>query len=278
MSARARRFVLAIRDGDDALVEQSVLQLSRSRPLLAPLALAAGAFVMLFEGLRLLFSNWRLILVQVLPAMWIWAAMLDLKAHLLYGKSLRLLRGPVVIPIILLVVTVTAASFFLNAVFAYAIAKPGPPRIRLAFTDARSHLAVVLGSGAVVGLLLGISTVVFPRVGRWWFAVSLSIVIAVMMISYVAVPSRLIGMKTTHSKRDALTATAVGGALGAVVSTPPYLLGRIGIFMLGSHVLLVPGIFVLTFGFMLQAGTSGALKAIKMSAKLVAGHHPAADE
>jgi hypothetical protein len=37
---------------------------------------------MLFDGVKLLFTNWRLTLVQVLPAMWIWAAMYDLKLHL----------------------------------------------------------------------------------------------------------------------------------------------------------------------------------------------------
>jgi hypothetical protein len=41
-----------------------------------------------FNGLKLLFSNWRLTLVQILPAMWIWLAMFDLKEHALHGKSL----------------------------------------------------------------------------------------------------------------------------------------------------------------------------------------------
>ena len=80
-------------------MEEAVLQLSASRRLFAPLALAVGAFVMLFEGVKLLFANWRLTLIQVLPAMWIWAAMLDLKAHLLHGRTLYVLRGPVLIPI-----------------------------------------------------------------------------------------------------------------------------------------------------------------------------------
>jgi hypothetical protein len=53
---------------------------------------------MLFDGLKLVFSNWRLSVVQILPAMWIWLAMLDLKAHALHGKSFHALRGPVVIP------------------------------------------------------------------------------------------------------------------------------------------------------------------------------------
>ena len=271
LRAKAGRLIVALRDGDNATVEEAILQLSRSHRFLAPLALVVGAVAMLFEGLKLLFSNWRLSLVQVLPAMWIWAAMLDLKAHLLHGKSFPILRGPVVVPIVLAISAITAASFFLNAVFAFAIVRPGSLKIRPAFAEARSHLAVVLGSGAVVGLFLGLSTVVFTRWGIWWFAVSLSIVIAVMMVCYVTVPSRLIGMKTTYSKRDKMTATVVGGAIGAVVCTPPYLLGRIGLLMLGSHTLFIPGILVLTVGLTLQAGATGAVKAIKMSAKLVAG-------
>ena len=96
-------------------------------------------------------------------------------------------------------------------------------------------------------------------------------VIGLLMVCYVAVPSSLIGIKPTISRRDKLTASAVSGALGAAVSTPPYLLGRIGILMLGSHVLFIPGIFVVAVGFTLQAGATGAVKAVKLSAHLVAG-------
>jgi hypothetical protein len=48
--------------------------------------------------------------------------------------------------------------------------------------------------------------------------------------------------------------------------------------MLGSHLLFIPGIFVLTFGVTLQAGATGAVKAVKMSAKLVAGKSLSPDE
>ena len=275
--AQVERFIRAVRDSDQATVNEMVLRLSRSRRWLAPLALAVGAFAMLFEGVKLLFTNWRLTLIQVLPAMWIWAAMFDLKAHVLHGKSFHVLTGPVVvIPVVLAVAALTAASFFLNAVFAFAIAQPGPPQIRPAFAQARSHLAIVLGWGFAVGICLGLSTVVLPRWRLLWFALSLSIVVGVMMVTYVAVPARLIGMKTTYSKRDKLTASAVGGAIGAVVCTPPYVLGRVGLLMLGSHALFIPGVILLTIGLTLQAGATGAVKAIKMSAKLVAGNRPAA--
>jgi hypothetical protein len=248
-----------------------VLGLSRQRRIFAPLALAVGAIAMLFEGVKLLVTNWRLTLVQVLPAMWIWVAMLDLKAHVLHGKSFVVLRGPILVPIVLAIVVITAASFFLNAVFAFAILKPGRPDIRPAFTEARRHHRAVLGSGGVIGLLLGFSTVVVVRWGLAWFTASLGIVVATMMICYVAIPSRLIGVKSAVARGDKLKATAVGGLLGAVVCAPPYLLGRVGILMLGSHALFFLGIVFLSVGLVLEAGATSAVKAIKLSAKLVAG-------
>ncbi|MGE5291316.1 MAG: hypothetical protein ACM3ML_29765 [Micromonosporaceae bacterium] len=277
-AAQVRRLARAIRDSDQATVERALLQLSQSRRLLAPVAFAVGAFVMLFEGLKLLFSNWRLTLIQVLPAMWIWAAMFDLKAHVLRGKAFHVLYGPITIPIVLGIAAITAASFFLNAVFAFAIAKPGPPEIRPAFSEARSHLAVILAWGTAIGICLGLATVIFVRWNLWWFAVSLSFVIAVMMVGYVAVPARLVGVKTTYSRRDKLTASAISGAIGALVCTPPYVLGRVGLLMLGSRALFIPGIVLFAAGLTLEAGTTSAVKAIKMSATLVSGHHSPGDE
>jgi hypothetical protein len=271
-TARIRALVDAVREGDETMAEEAVLRLSQSRRWLAPLGLVASAFAMLFDGLKLVFTNWRLTIVQILPAMWIWLMMFDLKAHVLHGKSFHVLRGPIVIPLIATVVAITMACFFLNAVFAFAIATPGPPRVRPGFAGARARLAVVLGWGAAVGLLLGVSTIVVTRWGKPWFGLSLSVVIAVMMITYVAVPSRLIGLKSLHSRKDRLAATAVSGAIGAAVCTPPYLLGRVGLLMLGSKALLVPGVLLVALGFTLQAGATGAVKAIKMSTKLVGGH------
>lgn len=274
LAARIGGIVRAIQQDDQAMVEQ-ILRLSRSRRIFAPLAFTVGAFAMLFDGLRLLLANWRLTLVQVLPAVWIWLAMFDLKARVLHNRSFPALRGPILIPIALAIVVVTVACFFLNAVFAFAIAGARPPKIRPAYDTARLHLAAIAIWGAAVGLSLAFSTTIAPRFAKPWFAVCLGIVVAVMMICYVAVPSRLIGVKTTGSRRDRLTATALGTALGTTVCTPPYLLGRIGILMLGSKILFLPGVVAIVIGFTLQAGATGAVRAIKMSVKLTAPDHGA---
>ena len=271
LAARIAGLVRAIEDNDGREVEEAILRLSRRRRVFAPLAFAVGAFLMLFDGLRLLVSNWRLTLVQLVPAMWIWLATFDLKLHVLHGKTFNVLKGPILIPIWMAIIAITAACFFLNAVFAFAIEGPRPPRIRPAFAQARRHLTPILSSGAVVGLLLALSSTVVTRAQRPWFALAQGAVVGVMMICYVAVPSRLIGAKPVMSKRDKLTATAVGGAIGATVCTPPYMLARLGILMLGSKALFIPGIFVLSLGVTLQAGATGAVRAIKMSVKLKGG-------
>jgi len=269
-----KELLRAIRESDTAAAEEALLRLSRRRRWLAPLALTIGALMMLFVGVKLLVTNWGLLLVQLLPAMWIWLAMLDLKGHVLHGKSFHVLTGPILIPLVLAVAAITAASFYLNAVFGYAIAEPGKPHIRPAFRQAWSHRTVVLGAGAIVGLALGVSTLVVTRWGPPWFALCLGIVVGVMMFCYVAIPARLIGMKTRASRRDKLTASAVGGAIGAIVCTPAYALGRLGLLMLGWNGFFVLGIIVLAIGFTAEACATSAVKAIKMSAKLVSGPKP----
>ena len=87
--------------------------------------------------------------------------------------------------------------------------------------------------------------------GGPWFTLSLGILAGVMIVSYVAVPARLIGAKQSQSRRDRLTTSLVSGVPGATVCLSPYILGRLGLLMLT-----------------LQAGATGAVWAIKMSASL----------
>ena len=208
-------------------------------------------------------------MIQIPPAMWIWAAMYDLRGHVLHDRSWQAITGPIVAPIVIGVVAITMVCFWLNAVFGFAISQDGPPKVRPAMGEARGHLAAILGSGALVGLALGLTVTVVTRAHSPWFALTLSIVIGVMMIAYVAVPARLIGVDSgAVSRRDRLSASVVGSVLGAVVSTPAYVLGRIGLLMLGSPFLRFPGLLIFIVGFTLQAGATSAVKAVKMGAKL----------
>jgi uncharacterized membrane protein len=275
LEALFKSLVEGIARGDDSTVEEAVLALSRRSRWLAPLALLVGGFAMLFQGVKTLFTNWRLTLVQILPAMWIWVAMVDIKAHVLHGKGFHQWKHLwVEVLVIVAIAAITAASFYLNAVFAFAISTKVTPEIRPAFVTARSHRRDILTSGFAIGVLLGFSAIVVDRWGQFWFAFSMGIMCGVLMLAYVAVPSRLLGLRTEQSRRDKLSAAAVGGAIGAVICSPPYALGRVALIMIGSHTFRYLAILLLVIAVVLQTGATSAVKAVKMSSKIVAGMAP----
>ena len=269
MRRRVAPVAQAVGRGDEAEILAILTELTRAHPRLAALTWAFGGIAMLLAGLRVLFENWRLTLVQVLPAMWVWAAMYDLRLHLLQEDTAPELKGAVLVPVVVAIVAVTIACYFLNAAFAFAVAQPGRPSVERAIAEARRHLGAMCAWGGAVGLALGLTTTVVTRADPPWFALSLGIVVGVLMVTYVAVPARMVGISRHGSRRDRLAASAIGGALGVVLSAPPYVIGRIGLLMLGSKLLLVPGILLFALAAVLQAGATSAVKAVKVSAKLV---------
>lgn len=268
---RWRRLVVAVRSSDDDAVETALLDLSRRHRLLAPLSLLVGGFAVLFQGVRLLVTNWRLTLIQILPALLIWGAMLDLKVHAFKGQSFNVVQGPVLIPVLLALGALTAAAYLLNAVFAFAVSGGGAATWSSAFDRAWRHRRVILGWGFVIGLALGFAVAISSRWGRGWFGVCLGVVVAVMMVTYVAVPAGLVGIRTVRTRRDQVTTAAVSGAMSAILCSPPYILGRSGIVLLGTSHFFVVGLVLLVVAVPLQAGAVTATKAVKFSSKLLAG-------
>ena len=185
----------AIANADPRDIETASRQLGESRKFLAPLAWAAGTLVLLVHGIKLLFLNWRLSLVQLIPAAWVWLATWDLKQHLLHGRSFAHLTFPERAALAVAILALTIAAFWCNTVFAFAIDGPPPPRICPAWRRAREGRRQVLIWGLTVGGALAFATIVVPRLGRiWLFTAILSAVLAVMLISFVAVPARIIGI------------------------------------------------------------------------------------
>jgi hypothetical protein len=272
IAGRSRALFRAIKDGDQTEIDEAILRVSRSRRWLAPLALTVSTLALLLDGFRLIFSNWRLTVLQVLPAVWVWVAMFDLKLHVLHGKSFHEVTGWVAWAAALLVVGVTVLAFYVNAIAAFAIMAPGGPSIQEGRHSARRNRRNVMLAGASVGVILAWAAIFATRHGSPWFALSMGIAVGLLMLCYVSVPARLLGtdMKAI-SPRDKVVSTAVTGVISGVAMGPAYVLSRIGILMLGSHTLFVPGIVVTAVGFSLEAGASSAVRAVKMSMRLLAG-------
>jgi hypothetical protein len=156
-------------------------------------------------------------------------------------------------------------------VFAFAVSQPGRPEVRPAVREARRHLGVILGSGAVLGVMLAFAATVISREHRPWFVLSMGIVTGLLMLSYVAIPARLVGAKPDASRRDKLFASIVAGILGVVVVAPPYILGRVGVLMLSVRLLFLPGLIFVSIAVALEAGATVAVKSVKMTSKLAPG-------
>ena len=198
--------------------------------------------------------------------------MLDIKVHTLHGKEFHVFRGPILIPAIFGVTALTAASFYLNGVFAFAISVPGKPKIRPAFAQANRHMRTILAWGlrhrarpvVLRADLDALGAVVLRRQPEHRRG------------DHDALLSAGPGPHGRHRHQEGHVAGATSwprrrwaARSGAVVCSPPYMLGRLGILMLGWHELFWLGVILIVIGAALQTGVTSAVKAVKFSAKLI---------
>ncbi len=262
------RLARAVADADPRKIESAARQFGESRPYLAPVAWAAGTIVLLIRGVKLLVLNWRLSLIQLVPAIWIWLTMWDLKQHALRGAPFRHITLGGMVCVVALAVVVSAAAFWCNTVFAFAI-DVLPPQIRPAIRQANRHLAGIASSGLLVGSALAFAVAVVPRIDQvWLYVFTLGTVLGVMLVSFVAVPAHILGRKQQKlPPRQAIGRTATGWALSGVAMTPGFVLDRIGLILLGTSHLHVLGFALLSIGTALYAAGMSSVKAVKMSIK-----------
>ena len=270
---RIVRFARVVADADAAEIEAAAQKFGKSRRYLAPVAWAAGAIVLVIRGIKLLILNWRLTLIQVIPALWVWLVMWNLKEHALRGAAFRQITVGGTILLSVLAVVLSIAAFWCNTVFGFAIDRHERPRIAPAARQANAHLGVIAVAGVVVGLLLAVAGIVVPRIGSTWlYIVALGGVLSVMLISFVAIPARIIGAKRQKlPPRQAVGSWAAGSALSAVAMTPGFLLDRIGLILLAQPGWDILGFLMLATGTALYAAGMSSVRAVKLSMKLVSG-------
>jgi hypothetical protein len=263
------RMARTVADADAVRIEFAARELGASRRYLAPVAWAAGAIVLLIRGIKLLILNWRLLLIELVPAGWVWLVMWDLKQHALRGAAFRELTLAGVLVAGAGAVALTMTAFWCNTVFGYAIAGPRP-RIAPAVRQANCHLAGIAVAGLVVGVIIALAFATVPRIGSTWvYVVVLSAVLSLLLVSLVAIPARILGAKRTKLPlRQSVGGLAAGGALTAVVMTPGFILDRLGILLLGVPGLHVLGLILLSVGAALHAAGMASVRAVKLSMKL----------
>jgi len=267
--------VVAVAAASATDIEEATHNLAASRRWLAPLAWAAGAIVMLVHGVKLLVLNWRLSLIELVPAAWVWFLMWDLKQHTLRGAPFRHITTGGLVLLILFAIVATTASFWCNAVFAFAITDP-PPRIARAAGQVRPHLAALVRAGIIIGVITAAGALTIPRTDSFvLYVLALGAVLASVLISFVAVPARIIGVrKRKLPARETIGRAAVGGTLSAVAMAPGFVLDRLGLILLGIDSLRLLGFVVLSLGTALYAAGMSSVRAVKLSMKLDPDQQP----
>ena len=270
-SWRSRLVLLtrAVADADAGEIEAAVRQLGESRRYLTPIGWAAGACVLVIRGVKLLVVNWRLSLIELVPAVWIWLVMWNLKRHALRGAPFRDYTFWGTLLLAVLAVGITLIAIWCNTVFAFAV-DSDPPKVGPAARRATSDMPVIALAALILGLLLTFAAIVVPRIGpAWLYVVTLGGVLGLMLINFVAVPARIIGLRRQRlPPRQQVGRLLAGGALSAVAMGPGFLLDRIGLILLGVSGLHLLGLVLLSIGTALYAAGMSSVRAVKLSMKL----------
>jgi hypothetical protein len=258
------RAAAAVRSTDPATVEAALAGLGGRRRWLAPLAYGAGTVAVVFDGVLLLIRNWRLSLLQLVPAAWIWVMTWNIKHHSLANAEIST-GASILIAVGVLLAAQTA--YWCNATFAYSIAQGATTDFRAAFGDARAHWRFVGGLALLTGGVQGTIWLLVPHAEPRWLSLALLLMFVVQVYLFIAIPCWLLGVRKTGTRRDRTIRSVTTGVLSGVASTPGFLLNRVGLLLLGTS-LSVVGVVLVSIGSVLHVTASSSVRVVKVSLRL----------
>ena len=258
------RAAAAVRSTDPATVESALTDLARRGRWLKPLAYAAGTVAVVFDGVLLLIRHWRLTLLQLVPAAWVWIMSWNLRNHMLASSRVST-ASSIAIAVAVLVTAQTA--YWCNATFGYTMVQGDRPDIKAAFAEARPHWRLVGGLALLTGAVQASIALAIPHWQVRWLWVALLVMFIVQIYLFVAIPSWLLGVRKTGTRRDRTVQSLTTGVLSGVAATPGFLLNRIGLLLLGTSLFWI-GVAVVSIGAVLHVTASSSVRVVRLSLRL----------
>lgn len=253
-----------MRSTDPARVESAVADLAGRARWLRPLAYAAGTVAVVFDGVLLLIRHWRLTLLQLLPAAWVWGMSWNLRNHMLADPRVSTM---VSIVIAVGVLIATQVAYWCNATFGYTMVQGATPDIGAAFAEARPHWRLVGGLALLTGSLQASIALAIPHVHTRWLWIGLLVMFTLQIYLFIAVPSWLLGVRKTGSRQERTIQSLTTGVLSGVAATPGFLLNRIGWLLLGTSAFWI-GVGLVSIGAVLHVTASSSVRVVKLSLRL----------
>ena len=258
------RAAAAVRSTDPATVESALTDLARRGRWLKPLAYAAGTVAVVFDGVLLLIGHWRLTLLQLAPAAWVWIMSWNLRNQMLASSHVST-ASSIAIAVAVLVAAQTA--YWCNATFGYTMVQGEQTDIRAAFAEARPHWRLVGGLALLTGAVQASIALAIPHWQVGWLWIALLVMFIVQIYLFVAIPSWLLGVRKTGTRRDRTVQSLTTGVLSGVAATPGFLLNRIGLLLLGTSLFWI-GVAVVSIGAVLHVTASSSVRVVRLSLRL----------
>ena len=107
-------------------------------------------------------------------------------------------------------------------------------RFPAAFREARPHWRFVSGLALLTGGLQAGIWLLVPHVQPRWLWLALLAMFVVQVYLFIAIPSWLLGVRKSGTRRERTIQSMTTGVLSGVASTPGFLLNRIGLLLLGT--------------------------------------------
>ena len=270
MSGRGRWATLvatteAIRGVHPSQVQDLVADLSGRSRWLAPLAYVAGTIALVFDGVVLLLRSWRLLLLQLASAVWIWGASWNLRTHLFSHKHPPLSKAWLIAAGALVM---TQIAYWCNATFAFTLTQGQPIRIRPAFASARTRWRPITLLALAFGSLQAIVWLVVPHLGLHWFWICLVAMFGVQIYMFIALPMWLLGVRKTGTRRDRSLRTVTTSAVSGIAAIPGFLLNRIGLLLMSVPNLWWVGFGILAISAVVHVAASSSARVVKVSVRL----------
>ncbi len=263
--------VAAVADADPEQIEATAKQLGSSRRYLAPVAWVAGMLVLVVRGIKLLLTNWRLLLVELVPATWVWVTMWDLRREGLRAPPLQKVTVEEVLLTVGFASVWALAALWCNCVFGFAITQRHA-HLRPAIHHTWPHRWRLLAAALVVGTGVCAGFAFIPRLDSIWiYAGAVWAMYGIMLSSLVVMPAWVIGIpRHRFGPVETVQRWVTGWALAAVAMTPGFVVARLGGLLLdvrrGQFEVL--GYVLLTVGAILYAAGLSSVKAVTLSMKL----------
>ncbi len=257
--------IKAVRATDPDRVRELAAQFGGRSRWLTPLAYAAGTLAIVFDGVVLLLHEWRLILLQIVSAAWLWAAAWNLRSHIFDQKHPPLPNATV---IAIAAVLVTQIAYWCNATFAFTLNQDRPIRIRPAFATARGYWRQITGVALAVGALQAGTWLILPGVGMTWFWLAAAAIYAIQLYMFVALPMWLLRVRKTGTRRDRTLRSLTTGVLSGIAAIPGFLLNRIGLLLMGFGPLWWVGLAIFSISVLVHVAASSSTRVVKMSVRL----------